>query len=135
MVATYIVVAATIPVLLLVRPDQEYYVYVFSLVFGFGMGADYMLIPLMAAEEFGVNSLARAMALILPTNTIGQFWFPYAVSHLRESWGSYNHALLVVFAIAFVGAIAIALLPRKTDTDKTNETLQVPGSERAAAKL
>jgi hypothetical protein len=27
-----------------------------------GMGADYMLIPLMAAEQFGVNTLARAMA-------------------------------------------------------------------------
>ncbi len=40
------------------------------------MGADYMLIPLMAAEQFGVNSLARAMAIILPVNTIGQTWFP-----------------------------------------------------------
>ncbi len=28
---------------------------------GFAMGADYMLIPLMAAEQFGVNSLARAI--------------------------------------------------------------------------
>jgi hypothetical protein len=70
-----------------------------------------MLIPLMAAEQFGVNTLARAMAVILPTDTIGQFWFPYAVSHLREMWGDYNHALLVVFGLAFIGAIAIMLLP------------------------
>lgn len=112
MLATYFIVAATIPVLLLVKPSQEYYVYIFSIVFGFGMGADYMLIPLMAAEQFGVNSLARAMAVILPTDTIGQFWFPYAVARLREAWGDYNHALLVVFGMAFFGAVAIGLLPK-----------------------
>ncbi len=52
----------------------------FAILFGFGMGADYMLIPLMAADQFGVNTLARAMAIILPANTIGQTWFPYLVS-------------------------------------------------------
>ena len=50
------------------------------------MGADYMLIPLMAAEQFGVNTLARAMAIILPTDTIGQTWFPYFVSLLRRAF-------------------------------------------------
>src|SRR5262249_33537767 len=61
MTLTYFLVAATIPVLLLVKPDQGEYLYVFAILFGFGMGADYMLIPLMAAEQFGVNTLARAM--------------------------------------------------------------------------
>ena len=41
----------------------------------------------MAAEQFGVNTLARAMAVILPVNTIGQTWFPYFVSMLRENFG------------------------------------------------
>ena len=54
------------------------------------MGADYMLIPLMAAEQFGVNSLARAMAIILPVNTIGQTWFPYFVAMLREASRNYR---------------------------------------------
>jgi MFS family permease len=112
MVATYLVVAVTIPVLLLVRPEQEYYVYVFSIVFGFAMGADYMLIPLMAAEQFGVNTLARAMAIILPSDTIGQFWFPYFISHLRQTWGDYNSALMVIFGLAFIGTCAIAMLPK-----------------------
>jgi MFS family permease len=129
MVATYFIVAATIPVLLLVQPHQEYYVYIFSIVFGFGMGADYMLIPLMAAEQFGVNSLARAMAVILPTDTIGQFWFPYAVAHLREAWGDYNHALLVVFGLAFIGTIAIALLP-KHDRERDDALAARPAEAR-----
>jgi MFS family permease len=112
MTATYFVVAATILVLLSVSPARHISVTLFSLVFGFAMGADYMLIPLMAAEQFGVNTLARAMALILPLNTIGQTWCPYFVSYLRQHFGNYNVPMAVVFAIAMIGALAIALLPR-----------------------
>jgi hypothetical protein len=76
------------------------------------MGADYMLIPLMAAEQFGVNSLARAMAVILPVNTIGQTWFPYFVSILRDQFGNYTIAMGTVLAVALIGALSIAILPR-----------------------
>jgi MFS family permease len=118
MLATYALVAATIPLLLLVRPGSEWSLYAFALLFGFGMGADYMLIPLMAADQFGVNTLARAMAIILPTDTIGQTWFPYGVANLRQWWGSYDDALMVVFAMAAIGAVAIALLPKDGAKDE-----------------
>ncbi len=111
MLATYVIVAATIPLLLWVRPPQT--PLLFSILFGLAMGADYMLIPLMAADQFGVNTLARAMAVILPVNTIGQTWFPYFVSILRDRAGSYTVAMGVVFALAVLGALAIALLPRR----------------------
>ncbi|MFN7920157.1 MAG: MFS transporter [Bryobacteraceae bacterium] len=119
MLATYALVAGTIPLMQLVRPGAEWSIYAFALLFGFGMGADYMLIPLMAADQFGVNTLARAMAIILPTDTIGQTWFPYGVARLRQAWGSYEHALMVVFAMAAVGAVAVALLPR--DSSRAGE--------------
>jgi MFS family permease len=112
MTATYFLVAGTIPILLVVRPSADYYLYTFAVLFGFGMGADYMLIPLMAAEQFGVNSLPRAMAVILPVNTIGQTWFPYFVSILRDHFGSYSAAMGAVLAMALVGALSIAILPR-----------------------
>jgi MFS family permease len=112
MTATYFLVTATIPILLVVRPANETYLYVFAVLFGFGMGADYMLIPLMAAEQFGVNSLARAMAIILPVNTIGQTWFPYFVSVLREHAGNYTVAMSAVLAVALIGALSITILPR-----------------------
>jgi MFS family permease len=111
MVAGYFLVAAAVPLLLWVRPPAT--PYVFSILFGFAMGADYMLIPLMAAEQFGVNTLARAMAILLPVNTIAQTWFPYFVSVLRDRLGSYNLAMTSVFVLALVGAAAIALLPRQ----------------------
>ena len=117
MLATYALVAVTIPLLQTVRPPGT--PYVFAILFGFGMGADYMLIPLMAAEQFGANTLARAMAIILPTDTIGQTWFPYGVALLREHFGSYGVALGVVFAMAAVGAAAVAMLPRHGRQDET----------------
>ncbi len=113
MTATYFVVAGAIPLLFTVKPGDTLMTYVFAVIFGFAMGADYMLIPLMAAKQFGVNSLARAMAVILPVNTIGQTWIPQGVSYLRENFGNYTAAMAVVLAIAMIGAIAIALLPKE----------------------
>jgi MFS family permease len=116
MTATYFLVAATIPLLLLIRPSSPQYLYAFAILFGFGMGADYMLIPLMAAEQFGINSLPRAMAVILPVNTIGQTWFPQFVSILRDRLGSYGAPLAAVLGSALVGAVAIMLLPRERNS-------------------
>ena len=130
MTATYFIVAGTIPLLLMVKPPGT--PLSFAIMFGFAMGADYMLIPLMAAEQFGVNSLPRAMAVILPVNTIGQTWFPYFVARLQEHYGSYANPMAAVFALAMLGALAIAVLPRH---QKEDETLYLQNFERAAAKL
>jgi hypothetical protein len=65
MTATYFIVAATMLLLLHVSPKSPASLYIFAVGFGFSMGADYMLIPLMAAERFGINTLARAMSIIL----------------------------------------------------------------------
>jgi MFS family permease len=129
MAVTYALVAATIPLLLLVRPEQSHLMYVFAVLFGFGMGADYMLIPLMAAEQFGVNTLGRAMAIILPTDTIGQTWFPYAVARFQASTGSYGTALTMVFILAAIGALAIVFLPKAR---KEDETLHLQDASRVA---
>src|SRR5262249_53477245 len=131
MTATYFLVAGTIPILLIVRPSSETYLYAFAILFGFGMGADYMLIPLMAAEQFGVNSLARAMAVILPVNTIGQTWFPYFVSILRDNAGNYTVAMGAVLAVALIGALSIAILPRYNER---SGALDVRKPVSAAAK-
>jgi nitrate/nitrite transporter NarK len=129
MLTTYAMVAITIPLLEMVTPSSS--PYLFAILFGFGMGADYMLIPLMAAEQFGANSLARAMSIILPSDTIGQTWFPYAVALLRESYGSYDVPLKVVFGVAVVGAVAISMLP---SSGRKDEMHRAGPAERVAAK-
>ncbi len=128
MVASYFITAATIPILLRVTPPAT--PWTFALLFGVVMGADYMMIPLMAAEQFGVNTLGRAMALILPANLIGQTWFPYFVSLIRQEYGNYTAALGTVFVVSLAGALAIALLPRR---EREGDTLPAPGPPQAAA--
>ena len=59
-------------------------------------------------------------------NTIGQTWFPYFVSILRERFGSYGIAMGAVFAVSLIGAVAILLLPRRQAQDEALR-LQDPG--------
>jgi len=80
-------------------------------VFGFGLGADYMLIPLMAAQAFGANSLARAMGVILPADSIGQTCFPFLLGVLHDRFGNYHAGLILVASLALAGAVAIGMLP------------------------
>jgi MFS family permease len=127
MSVTYLMVAGTIPLITLVSPSSPEIVYIFAVLFGFGMGADYMLIPLMAAEKFGVNSLARVMAIILPTDTIGQTWFPWIVSKIQEQ-GGYPFALKVVFLLSAIGAVSILMLPnRKAASDSLASLAKATG--------
>jgi len=130
MLAIYAIVALAIPLLFLVRPGQESFVYLFAIVFGFAMGADYMLIPLMAADLFGLRSLSRAMSAILPADTVTQFWFPNLIAQLRAAWGSYGSALWVSGLMAALGAAAIAALPKSgRGADDPSETVRVPAGQ------
>ena len=66
------------------------------------------------------------MAIILPANTIGQTWFPYFISILRDNYyPHYKVPMMVVFGLAMLGAVAILMLPRQ---DKTNAALPIQKS-------
>jgi MFS family permease len=129
MTGSYFLSALTILLLITVRPPTT--PWLFAILFGFAMGADYMLIPLMAAEQFGVNSLARAMAIILPANTLSQTWFPYLTSVLQNYFGNFTYPLYIVFAVGVMSGVSIALLPKR---EKDDEALQVPEPGRAEAQ-
>jgi MFS family permease len=108
-VAMYALVAASVLLLLAVRPPGT--PYEFAILFGLSMGADYMLIPLVAAEQLGAESISRVMAVIVPADMIGLTWFPFAVSALREKCGGYAVPLEFVFAAAVAGSVLMGLVP------------------------
>jgi len=111
MIAAYLLVALPVPLLFYI--DRPGILETFAVIFGFGMGADFMLIPLMAAEIFGANSLARAMGIIWPFDSVGQAICPNIVAYLRDRSGSYKVGLSMVFALALIGAVGISFLPKK----------------------
>ena len=112
MVCAYLLVSLPVPLLYLI--DQPLMTYVFGMAFGFGLGANYMLIPLMAAELFGTGSLARVMGIVWPFGQVGQATLPFLVGAMHDSAGNYDAALAVVFAIGMIGAGCIALLPGRS---------------------
>jgi len=118
MTAVYVIVAGSIPLLLAARPPGT--PYLFAVLFGLSMGGDYLLIPLMAAEQFGVDALGRVMAVIMPLDLIGLTWLPYLVSILQQRFGDYRIAAGMLFPIALAGAILVALLPATKLRGETN---------------
>jgi MFS family permease len=110
MLLIYTIVACAIPLLYLA--DQPWARYAFALLFGIGLGGDYMIIPLMAAELFGVKVLGRLMGLVLTADGIAEATAPMLVASIRDSTGSYATGFTVLIALAAAGAIAVAFLPR-----------------------
>ena len=101
-------VAAAIPLLYYVNVPGV--IYLFAFIFGFGMGADYMLIPLITAECFGLASLGRLMGIILTTDSLGQALAPVLAGRIFDKNQSYNWAFVMLMAMAGLGAIAVSFI-------------------------
>src|SRR6185503_18714507 len=111
MLIIYLLVAGAIP-LLLVRAST-WSMYAFAVIFGLGLGGEYLIIPLMAGELFGIGVLGRVMGIVLTADGVAEATAPLLVGYLRDRTGSYNTGFIVLIAAALVGAIAIGLLPRR----------------------
>jgi MFS family permease len=110
MLLIYTLVALSIPLLLFAGSRAT--MYLFAVVFGLALGGEYMIIPLMAAELFGVRLLGRLMGVILTADGVAEATTPMFVAYLRDVSGTYRTGFLVLIAIALAGAAAIAFLPR-----------------------
>lgn len=110
MLLIYAIVAATIP--LMVFAPSPGLLKVFAFLFGVGLGGDYMIIPLMAAELFGLKMMGRVMGVVLTADGVAEATLPVAVAALRDRTGTYATGFLLLMGLAAVGAIAVALLPR-----------------------
>lgn len=110
MLLIYLLVASAIPVLSLMGTGAA--IYVFAVVFGIGLGGEYMVIPLMAAELFGVRVLGRVMGIVLTADGVGEAVAPWLVGRMRDATGSYASGFGALIACAVVGTVAILFLPR-----------------------
>ncbi len=109
MLLIYGLVASAIPLLFLTGTPAA--IYLFALVFGIGLGGEYMVIPLMAAELFGVRVLGRAMGVVLTADGVAEALAPVLVGRMRDVTGSYATGFAAVIGFAITGAIAVLFLP------------------------
>ena len=112
MILINLIVASAIPLLMV--PDFTGRIYLFAVIFGIGLGGDYMIIPLMAGDLFGVRALGRTMGIILVADGIAESLFPMMVGAMYEGAGqSYMPAFAVLITIALTGAFIISFLSKK----------------------
>jgi MFS family permease len=98
-------------VFLLSHSHSSVILWTFALVFGFSMGADYMLIPLVTSECFGTTSLGKLLALIVMGYSIGQWAGPWLVGEIFDARHSYDIAWTIIAIFGVVGAAAIYAVP------------------------
>jgi sugar phosphate permease len=106
----YSIVAISIPMLVYAPTPATLKICAF--LFGIGLGGDYMIIPLMAAELYGVAILGRVMGIVLTADSVSESLVPMLVASMRDRTGSYTSGFLVLVVLAAIGAAAVALLPR-----------------------
>jgi len=109
MLLTYLLVAAGIPLLFL--GTTPLVLYASAAIFGIGLGGDYMIIPLMTAEMFGIEILGRLLGVILTAGAVADATAPWLIGRLRDMTGSYSVSCIVLVAMALLGGLAVLGLP------------------------
>ena len=111
MILIYLIVASAIPLLLI--PDFPGRIYIFAVIFGIGLGGDYMIIPLMAGDLFGVRALGRTMGIILVADGVAESTFPMLLGALyNDVTKSYSVGFIVLICVALAGAVIVSFLPK-----------------------
>ncbi|MGH9451306.1 MAG: MFS transporter [Terriglobia bacterium] len=104
----YLMLAAAVPLLLIQRSAAS--VIVFALIFGFAMGADYMLIPLVAADCFGLTALGKLLALIIMADSLAQAGGSVVAAHIFDTTRSYHLAWKIITAGGLLGTLGVYLI-------------------------
>ncbi len=121
----YVLLAVAIPLLFLNRPSA---VWAFALIFGFALGADYMLIPLLTAECFGLSALGKLLSLIISGYSLGQWVAPWVTGKIFDAYHSYDLAWSIMAVAALLGAAIIyaIVLPGSFPREGKRELGKVP---------
>jgi MFS family permease len=115
MASFYLLLGLSIPLLYLAHRPAA--VWAFAVVFGFAMGADYMLIPLVTAECFGLAALGKILALIIMGYSLGQWLAPWLAGRIFDFQHRYDLAWAIMTVAAAVGAATIyAVSPAGADS-------------------
>ena len=110
MILIYMIVGSSIPLLLM--PDFPGRIYLFAVIFGIGLGGDYMIIPLMAGDLFGIKTLGRIMGIILVADGLAESLMPMLVGVLYKASKSYTIGFSLLICVALASALIVLFLPK-----------------------
>src|SRR3979409_2261981 len=112
MILIYTFVAGAIP--LLYFASSPGIIFLFAFIFGIGLGGDYMIIPLMAADLFGVRVMGRVMGIILTADALSDALSPILGGWLRDHGGNYTNGFAALISLGAFGIVAVSMLSHKT---------------------
>ena len=87
-------------------------VWVFVIFFGFAMGGNITVQPLLSGYLFGMASLGTIFGWVLLAGAVGSSLGPIIMGAIFDASGSYNLGL-IIFIVAYAVAVAALLLVRK----------------------
>jgi MFS family permease len=131
MLLVYFIVAVSIPPLYYAPSSGT--LSLAALAFGVGLGGDYMIIPLMAAEMYGLAVMGRVMGVVLTADSVAEALVPMLVAGLRDRMGSYEGGFLVLVTLALMGAVAVSLLPRPPAGERVRREDEAVSARQAPA--
>jgi MFS family permease len=117
MLLIYLIVAVAIPPLFFAPTTGA--LSAAALLFGIGLGGDYMIIPLMAADLYGLAVMGRVMGVVLTADSVAEALVPMLVAGIRDRTGSYEGGFLLLVVLAAIGAVAVSFLPRLAAQTRT----------------
>lgn len=110
MISIYLLVGISIPLLMI--PNFPGRIYLFSILFGMGLGGNYMIIPLMAGDLFGIRALGRTMGIILVADNVADALFPMLVAGSYDATENYFIGFLLLICLSLTGAVIVSFLPK-----------------------
>ena len=117
----YMLIGAGMP--LLIFAGHPVALGTFAVAFGFAMGADYMLIPLVLAECFGVSSLGMLLSLVVAGFSISQWVGSWLAGRAFEASHGYEIVWKVAAAACIAGAACIfAVRPKSRPCPQMGST-------------
>ncbi len=87
-------------------------VWVFVIVFGFAMGGNITVQPLISGYLFGMTSFGTIFGWVLLAGAIGSALGPVLMGAIFDAVGSYNLGL-IIFIVAYAVAVAFLFFTRK----------------------
>ena len=118
----YLVIGGSVPLLFLANHPLA--AWSFAIIFGFAMGADYMLIPLVTAECFGVGSLGKLLAALIMGYSVGQWVAPWIAGRIFDTYHNYDLAWKIIAAAGVVGASMIYAISIPREVTATMTSIQ-----------
>lgn len=116
---------------LLLTTQQTWALWIFVVLFGVGMGAIVVLVPLLVAELFGTMSFGTLFGTINLVQGLGLAIGPWAAGRIFDAFGSYTIAFQASLALYAVATLLVFLARRPQNVSPSNPGLLPVSSEPA----